>query len=87
MDYIASRGYDVYLLDLRGYGKSSRPKEMDQPPEANEPIVTTEVARRDVGAVVDHILQNNRRLLEAGGVMVNAEGQSARHARHSVAEK
>ena len=56
MDYIASRGYAVYLLDLRGYGKSSRPKEMDQPPEANEPIVTTEVARRDVGAVVDHIL-------------------------------
>src|SRR3954463_3609442 len=44
MDHIASRGYDVYLLDLRGYGKSSRPKEMDQPPEANEPIVTTEVA-------------------------------------------
>src|SRR3954468_11392890 len=57
MDHIASRGYDVYLLDLRGYGKSSRPKEMDQPPEANEPIVTTEVARRDVGAGVDHILQ------------------------------
>lgn len=57
MDYIAERGFDVYLLDLRGYGKSTRPKEMDQPAEANEPIVTTEVARRDVGAVVDHILQ------------------------------
>ena len=28
MEYIASRGYDVYLLDLRGYGKSTRPKEM-----------------------------------------------------------
>ena len=28
MDYIAARGYDVYLLDLRGYGKSTRPKEM-----------------------------------------------------------
>jgi alpha-beta hydrolase superfamily lysophospholipase len=27
MDYIAARGYDVYLLDLRGYGKSTRPKE------------------------------------------------------------
>src|SRR5262249_12572049 len=26
MDYIAARGYDVYLLDLRGYGKSTRPK-------------------------------------------------------------
>ena len=57
MDHIASRGFDVYLLDLRGYGRSTRPKEMDQRPEANPPIVTTEVARRDVGAVVDYILQ------------------------------
>src|SRR5690348_16035292 len=23
MEYIAGRGYDVYLLDLRGYGKST----------------------------------------------------------------
>src|SRR3977135_3617440 len=30
MEYIASRGYDVYLLDLRGYGKSTRPQEMAQ---------------------------------------------------------
>ena len=29
MDYVAARGYDVYLLDIRGYGKSTRPKEMD----------------------------------------------------------
>ncbi|MBV8838707.1 MAG: alpha/beta hydrolase, partial [Alphaproteobacteria bacterium] len=26
MEYIAARGYDVYLLDLRGYSKSTRPK-------------------------------------------------------------
>jgi pimeloyl-ACP methyl ester carboxylesterase len=57
MDFIAQRGFDVYLLDLRGYGKSTRPKVMDEPAEQNEPIVTTPVARRDVGAVVDHILQ------------------------------
>ncbi|MDQ4061739.1 MAG: alpha/beta hydrolase, partial [Pseudomonadota bacterium] len=57
MDFIASRGFDVYLLDLRGYGKSTRPKEMDEPAEANPPIVDTEVARRDVGAVVDDVLQ------------------------------
>ena len=25
MEYIASRGYDVWLVDLRGYGKSVRP--------------------------------------------------------------
>jgi pimeloyl-ACP methyl ester carboxylesterase len=57
MDFIASRGFDVYLLDLRGYGKSTRPKEMSEPAEKNDPIVTTEVARGDVGAVVDHVLQ------------------------------
>ena len=44
MDYIAARGYDVYLLDLRGYGKSTRPKEMSQPPEANGPIVRGDTA-------------------------------------------
>ena len=57
MDFIAEHGFDVYLVDLRGYGRSTRPKEMDQPPEANEPIVTTDVAIQDVSAVVDHILQ------------------------------
>ena len=44
MDQIASRGFDVYLVDLPGYGKSTRPKEMDQPADANGPIVDTEVA-------------------------------------------
>lgn len=57
MEYIASRGYDVWLLDLRGYGKSTRPKEMDDRPEANPPIVTGEVAVKDIGTVVDFILQ------------------------------
>ena len=28
MDFIASRGFDVYLLDVRGYGRSTRPKEI-----------------------------------------------------------
>jgi pimeloyl-ACP methyl ester carboxylesterase len=57
MEYIASRDYDVWLLDLRGYGKSTRPKEMDDKPEANPPIVTGEVALRDIGTAVDFILQ------------------------------
>jgi pimeloyl-ACP methyl ester carboxylesterase len=55
MDYIASHGYDVYLLDLRGYGKSTRPKEMAEKPEANPPIVRTETALKDVAAIVDFI--------------------------------
>ncbi len=55
MDYIASHGYDVYLVDLRGYGKSTRPPEMDQPALDNAPIVRTETAVKDVAAAVDFI--------------------------------
>jgi pimeloyl-ACP methyl ester carboxylesterase len=57
MDYIASRGYDVYLLDLRGYGRSTRPKEMAEKPEANGPIVRGDTAIKDIGSVVDFILK------------------------------
>ncbi len=56
MDLIAARGYDVYLVDIRGYGRSTRPPEMALPPEANTPIVTTEIAVRDFGTAVDHVL-------------------------------
>ena len=57
MDYIAARGYDVYLLDLRGYGKSTRPKEMSEKPEANPAIVRGDTAVKDIGAVVDFVLE------------------------------
>ena len=57
MDLIAARGYDVYLVDIRGYGRSTRPPEMSMPPEANQPIVSTDVAVRDFGMAVDHVLK------------------------------
>jgi pimeloyl-ACP methyl ester carboxylesterase len=57
MEYIAAHGYDVWLLDLRGYGKSSRPPEMAEKAEANPPIVTGETAVKDIGTAVDYILQ------------------------------
>jgi pimeloyl-ACP methyl ester carboxylesterase len=56
MDYIASRGYDVYLLDLRGYGKSTRPKEMSVDAKANPPLVRGDTAVKDIGTVVDFVL-------------------------------
>jgi pimeloyl-ACP methyl ester carboxylesterase len=56
MDYVVKRGFDVYLMDVRGYGPSTRPPQMNQPPQENAPIVHTDVAVEDVGAVVDHIL-------------------------------
>jgi pimeloyl-ACP methyl ester carboxylesterase len=55
MDYIARRGYDVYLVDVRGYGRSTRPPEMDKPAADNEPIVRTPTAVKDVGSAVDFI--------------------------------
>src|SRR6266581_9022673 len=57
MDYIAQHGWDVYLVDVRGYGRSTRPPEMDQPAASNPPIVTTDVAVKDIGSAVDFILQ------------------------------
>jgi len=57
MDYVAEHGYDVYLIDVRGYGGSTKPPEMDAPPADNKPIVDTPTAARDVGTAVDHILQ------------------------------
>ncbi len=67
MDDLAEHGFDVYLLDLPGYGKSSRPAAMGQPAEANAPVETTEDAVRHYGAVVDYVLK--RRGLQKLDVM------------------
>jgi pimeloyl-ACP methyl ester carboxylesterase len=56
MDYMAARGYDVYSVDLRGYGRSTRPKEMDEAADKNSPLTTGDIAVRDIAATVDHIL-------------------------------
>ena len=54
---LAQRGFDVYLMDVRGYGKSTRPAAMDQPPTVHPPLVRSNEAVRDIGAVVDSIRQ------------------------------
>lgn len=60
MEHIARQGWDVWLVDLRGYGRSTRPPEMDRPAAEGEPIVTTSVAVRDVNAAVEHILATTK---------------------------
>ena len=60
MDYLAGRGFDVYLVDLRGYGGSSRPPEMNQPAADNSPIVRTDTAVKDLGSAIDHVLARRK---------------------------
>jgi pimeloyl-ACP methyl ester carboxylesterase len=57
MEHVARRGYDVYLVDVRGYGRSTRPAAMDKPAADNPPFATTADAVKDVGAAVDFILK------------------------------
>jgi pimeloyl-ACP methyl ester carboxylesterase len=68
MDYIAGRGFDVWCMDIRGYGRSSRPPEMSQPPEANPPIVRGDTALADISAVAGFVRQhrNTPRIIHMG---------------------
>ena len=56
MDAIAEQGWDVWLMDVRGYGGSTKPPEMDRPAADSPPIVPAVVAMRDLRVAVRHIL-------------------------------
>jgi pimeloyl-ACP methyl ester carboxylesterase len=60
MERLARDGFDTYALDLRGYGGSTRPAAMSQPPEANPPFARTADAVRDISAAVDFILARRK---------------------------
>ncbi len=60
MDLFAAAGYDVYLVDVRGYGLSNRPPEMDLPAQDNAPIVHTADAVNDFSAAVEAILKRHK---------------------------
>jgi pimeloyl-ACP methyl ester carboxylesterase len=57
MDFIAAHGHDVYMLDVRGYGRSTRPPEMSGDPARHAPIVGTETAVRDFTAAAQYVMQ------------------------------
>jgi pimeloyl-ACP methyl ester carboxylesterase len=54
---LASNGHVVYVMDARGYGKSSKPPEMEQPPTENPPLTRSSEVVRDIAAVVEWIRQ------------------------------
>lgn len=53
----AKAGIDTYLLDLRGYGKSSRPPEMSLPEKESSPLVRTSSAVDDIACAIHQIKQ------------------------------
>jgi len=72
MDVMAQQGYDVYLVDIRGYGKSTRPAAMDQPAADNKPIADTDTAARDYAAAADWV--RKRRNIEKLNVVGHSWG-------------
>lgn len=49
---LAAAGHRVYILDLRGYGRSSRPAAMEAPASASPPLMRTADAVADIAAAV-----------------------------------
>lgn len=56
MDVMAARGFDVWSVDIRGYGRSTRPPQMAQPAAANPPVLDAAIATRDLADAVGFIL-------------------------------
>jgi pimeloyl-ACP methyl ester carboxylesterase len=54
---LAKLGHTVYIPDARGYGKSDRPKEMDEPRTEGKPLVRTITMTRDVDATMNALLE------------------------------
>ncbi|MEQ9643165.1 MAG: alpha/beta fold hydrolase [Alphaproteobacteria bacterium] len=57
MDRLAAAGFDVWCVDLLGYGGSDRPPEMDRPAADNAPLTDTAEAEADVVRAIDFIRQ------------------------------
>lgn len=49
-DYLASEGYDVWYVNIRGYGRS-------EAPDTDKPFATTEEALSDVDCAIHHIFK------------------------------
>lgn len=64
MDRMAARGYDAYAMDVRGYGRSTRPAVMQAPAADNPPFARA----RDVVSDIDDVINQIRRDSDVGTV-------------------
>jgi pimeloyl-ACP methyl ester carboxylesterase len=52
---LADKGFCAFVMDVRGYGKSARPPEMEQPAQNHPPLVRSVEAVHDIDAAVELI--------------------------------
>lgn len=56
---LAAKGHVCYIVDARGFGRSERPPEMEQPPVAGARSLARSIEiTRDVAAATDHLRQS-----------------------------
>lgn len=55
LEYMAERGFDAFTVDIRGFGRSTRPPEMKESPDQNLPLVRADQVMRDIDVAVDYI--------------------------------
>ncbi|MBV8101430.1 MAG: alpha/beta hydrolase [Verrucomicrobia bacterium] len=60
MDQLAAAGFDVYAVDVRGYGASTRPLEMAGAIDPKTQPVRSETAIRDLGMAIDYVLESRK---------------------------
>jgi pimeloyl-ACP methyl ester carboxylesterase len=60
MDQLAAAGFDVYAVDVRGYGPSTRPQNGQGVLDPTMQPVRIDAAMRDLGSAIDHILEYRR---------------------------
>src|SRR5512137_84151 len=56
---IAGMGHFVYMMDVRGFGKSAKPAALDSTDAKAPPAVSSDEAVKDIAAVVDWILRRS----------------------------
>jgi len=59
-EWMARRGYAVYLFDFRNCGWSTRERAMAEPPDRNPAPSRSYLALRDLGAIVEHVRARHR---------------------------
>jgi pimeloyl-ACP methyl ester carboxylesterase len=58
MDQLSAAGFDVYAVDVRGYGGSTQLAEILVPVDPSNRPVRIETAIRDLGTAIDYILEH-----------------------------